>query len=350
MSSQPSSRSIFYKVATKEDHYTQLLCNLMQRSDDFRLAVLNKFLGDNSLASQIRADQIDTQIPFGKQGRPDVVVESPILRAAIEVKLDRRRPCTDNQLPPDAEDLSGYCSFLSEGRSAIRRLWFLVPGAWSFLQETDARLKAFKERQPSIDSRIVLWEDILALLKQEQFSRDPLLVEFRLLLEAEFRSVQFTRKEIEMMTDAAMNTRVIFKASYVVDGIAKECKKEEFSFDGPKHDNLGEQYGLEFYRKARGSQGRDASYFFWFGIWSPVWEKHGKAVCFGISHKQAELKVFLQAYSGPTVEHVPEDSDDPLDKWTLGWITESELKEGDPIPKIWDRLKPILYSVLEAAA
>ena len=65
-----SGRSIFYKVATKEDDYTQLLCKLMQRPEGRRFAqtVMSLLLGDSLLASSIETEQIDPttfQVPVG---------------------------------------------------------------------------------------------------------------------------------------------------------------------------------------------------------------------------------------------------------------------------------------------
>ena len=51
---EKARESIFHKLVTKEDDYTQLLCNLMLRFDDFRAQVLSLFLEDRPLAYRIR--------------------------------------------------------------------------------------------------------------------------------------------------------------------------------------------------------------------------------------------------------------------------------------------------------
>jgi hypothetical protein len=131
-----SGRSTFYKVATKEDDYTQLLCNLMQRPEgrDFRTAVLSLLLGDPLLALSIEPEQISTQIIFPGAGRPDLVITSSTMIAAIEVKITRHRSCTDNQDLSD-DSLDGYWGFLKEAPKARKILSLVVPRDWKYLEE-----------------------------------------------------------------------------------------------------------------------------------------------------------------------------------------------------------------------
>ena len=114
MSEPFSGRSVFYKIAKKEDDYTQLLCNLMQRhgAEDFRLAVLSKLLCDPVLASQIEPEQIRTQVVVPGVGRPDLVIDAQTVHAVIEVKLNPRRGCTYYQTPPEDGTLYGYYEYL----------------------------------------------------------------------------------------------------------------------------------------------------------------------------------------------------------------------------------------------
>jgi hypothetical protein len=349
-----SGRSIFYKVATKEDDYTQLLCNLMQRPEgrDFRTAVLSLLLGDPLLALSIEPEQISTQIIFPGAGRPDLVITSSTMIAAVEVKITRHRSCTDNQDLSD-DSLEGYWGFLKEAREARKILSLVVPRDWKYLEENRERRNERRRRDTAVDlPPIVTWEQIFGMSKQ--FSHDPLHREFWRLLERDFGPIEFSQKEIEMIvSDAGLPIRAINKVSYLVDAIAKKCNGS-FSFDGPMHDRSGEQYGLEFYRKL--GKGRGDSFFFWFGVWSPFWEKYGKPLCFGISNnKHVEIEAFLGAYTGETNPDFCTDEFGALsDHWTLGWIPEEDLDEDlageDPVNRVWNRLRPILERVYAAGS
>jgi hypothetical protein len=344
MSQSVWDRSVFYKIATKEDDYTQLLCNLMQRPEgaSLRIKVLSLLL-DPELASIVAPNQIDTQVVITDAGRPDLIVESPEVRAAIEVKVNPHRRCTDYQVPSDDDSVEGYCGFLNRATASRKILSFLVPRDWEFLPRTQDRLKSLHERNPSIETKIVFWERVLELSKD--FLSDPLHVEFWRLLESDFGSVKFEEEEIEVAVNCpGLPIATIIKVGYVIDQIAEKCRKE-FSIDGPEHAKSGEQYGLEFYRVQRGSRGREKTYFFWFGIWSPYWEKEGRALCFGITNeKEAEKKAFERTYSGAT---------EPFRDYTLGWVSEadfmSDASGSDPATKIWKWLKPVLDAVYAAA-
>jgi len=356
-------KSIFDRVATKEDDYTQLLCNLMQRPEPegerLRTEVLAKLLGDPAIASRVKPHQISTQVVISEIGRPDLVVESNEVRAAIEVKLNRHRRCTDPQMAPNSDDgnLEGYCRFLLESSAnhKAKVLAFLVPGDWEYLSEKRRELAAFRKQYPSVRTPVVLWEEIFGLSKE--FAIDPLHIEFWKLLQADFGAVEFTTEEVQMAVNGeGLPITVFNKAAYLVDEIAEKCKQQfpKFSLDGPKHDKSGEEYGIHFYRQ-EARRDRDKTFFFWFGIWSAFWGRHGKALCFGVRNdKTAEREAFLQSYSGERpVEFCDGERRADSDVWTLGWIPEADYfvtDDGlDPVAKIWDWLKPLLDRVYAAA-
>lgn len=347
-----SGRSIFYKVARKEDDYTQLLCNLMQRPElegkRFRTAVLEELLNDTKLTPYIQPDHISTQRVIPGTGRPDLVIDAaPTVCALIEVKLNPRRGCTDNQTLEEGGTMGRYYKYLhlvsAERKVSRSILVFLVPGDWELLEKMRGDMKKFKGKYPSVETKIVLWEDIFKL--SERFSRNPLLREFRNLLYPEFSPVLFTDKEKKMaICGGSSPISTIIKAAYVVDMIAKKCKDNKYLFSSQKAEKDGEAYGMEFYRKRIGREHVKAP-FFWFGIWSPYWEKHGKALCFGVRDDwKAEKKAFLGSFDGKTSRF--SNPVDESDVWTLGWIPETDLI--DPVNKVWERLEPILKEVCTA--
>jgi len=129
----------FHKVATKEDDYTQILCNLMKRQEgkELRTSVLSMILGNSDLASQVSPDQIDTQVSMREAGRPDLIVESPVVYAVIEVKLNPRRGLT-------AYQFGGYSIFFASATAPRKVLAFLVPANWQYQQLLDKDLERFK--------------------------------------------------------------------------------------------------------------------------------------------------------------------------------------------------------------
>ncbi|MGO8719715.1 MAG: hypothetical protein ACLQMO_10910 [Acidobacteriaceae bacterium] len=276
-------RSIFYKVATKEDDYTQPLCNLMQRpgAKGFRSAVLSKILGDPVLASQIGPDQICTQMGVPGAGRPDLVIDAPTVRALVEVKLDPHRHCTENQLPPDGETIEGYCGFLKTASAARKILSFLVPGDWKYPQDTCDRINDLRQCEDSIEiPRPVLWEEIFSLSKQ--FSTDPLHLEFWRLLGSDFSPIEFTQEEVNVLINGVgLPVRAVIKGEYLVDKVAEKCHYGGFLVERPCHSKTGDEYGIAFYLKRKGRGLDYATLFFWFAMWTPYWEKSGKAICFG---------------------------------------------------------------------
>jgi hypothetical protein len=342
-----SELSIFHKVATKEDDYTQILCNLMKRQEgkELRTSVLSMILGNSDLASQVSPDQIDTQVSMREAGRPDLIVESPVVYAVIEVKLNPRRGLT-------AYQFGGYSIFFASATAPRKVLAFLVPANWQYQQLLDKDLEVFKKDNPSICTKVVQWEEIYRFHKQlfpDRIHADPIQVEFWRLLRHEFGGVEFSTEEIDMMVNGkGLQFTAFNKAAHVVDEIAEKCNKEEFIIAGPTHNVLSDEYGIYFYR-SKSDKARGRNHFFWFGIWSLYWEKRGRALCFGITNdKKAELDAFKNSYS-KTDEFCDGSPELASSVYTLGWI-EDELSasRNDSIPRIWESLKPILYKVYEA--
>ena len=275
-------------------------------------------------------------------GRPDIVIDSPEICALLEVKINPSRSLTANQEPAicEVKNRRNYLDFLARSKANERWLLFLVPENWKFLQMTRELLAELKRNNPLIRTGIVHWERILAMTAHNPNPQiaDPLVQEFRKLLERSFGPITFFEEEIKMLYSTEIPIRAIRKLDYIVTRVREECKSA-YKFDPLKSDKTGEEYGLNF-------KNGNGNYFFWFGIWSPFWETFGKPLCFGISDEMGPTvkKAFLAAYNGETVL---------FDNWTIGWIPEDDLREGtngnDPVYRIWNRLKPILEKVSAAA-
>jgi hypothetical protein len=131
-----ASGAVFYKLVNKEDDYTQLLCNLMQRNADFRNRVLRLFLSEKS-ASGVKPNHIQPQCVLPECGRPDVVIRTPELCAVVEVKTDTKRPLSPNQEPASygQKELKGYVGFLRGYKVREQWLVFLVPQNWEYRED-----------------------------------------------------------------------------------------------------------------------------------------------------------------------------------------------------------------------
>jgi hypothetical protein len=304
--------------------------------------VLSKILKDPELAKKITPDQLDTQESIEGAGRPDLIVNSPNVYAVIEAKLNPRRGLTEYQR-------GGYSRFFDSIAASQKVLIFVVPENYQFKSCVDQELEDFQKKYPSIDTRIVNWEEIYALHKQlfaSTIQADPIQIEFWRLLKHEFGGVEFSTEEIDMMVKGkGLQFTVFNKAAYVVDEIAKKCEEEEFIVAKPTHNILNDEYGVYFYRSEPDKK-HEKNYFFWFGIWSLYWEKRGRALCFGITNdKKYELNAFKKLCS--KTDEFPDGSPESESSvYTLGWI-EDELSalNNDSIPQIWKRLKPILDGV-----
>lgn len=137
--------SIFKNLVTREDDFTQLLFNLMERSDRFRTKLLESLLPGIS-AAKITAEEIGIQTILWGDGRPDIEVSTSDLYALVEVKVELGCGLTWNQEVEHGSpgELKGYFRALSNRKEWDRRLIYLVPRHWihlSKLQKSLARQK-----------------------------------------------------------------------------------------------------------------------------------------------------------------------------------------------------------------
>jgi hypothetical protein len=138
MTTEEKNHSLFHKLITKEEDYTQLLYNLMVRFPDFRVAVLLLFLRDRQLVDQIETRHLSTQLILKEGGRPDLAIESPEVFALVEVKLNEKRGLTACQVPTtlDEQDIRSYFAYAARAKGKRKAVFFLVPDGWRPRSET----------------------------------------------------------------------------------------------------------------------------------------------------------------------------------------------------------------------
>lgn len=327
--------SIFYKLVTNEDAYTQLLCNLMVRFDDFRKLVLQLFLQEDE-ALQIAPHEIHTQKVLPGCGRPDIVIRTAEICALVEVKVNRGRDLTTNQdlTACDDRDVDNYVRFLLDGPWPARSLIFLVPEDWTHRDRVQISLNVLKKTHPSITSKVVTWERVLEVLRTVSPQSDQFVEEFRKLLSARFGPVNFSTEETVMLTnDFATAYRTVRKLEALVDETKTRARALKYRCEGPSQREKKDDYGVYF-------QNDKGNYVLWFGIWLDFCEREGFPMCIGIQdeweHSVPELKKSFIANCRETPI--------PFDGWNVIGIRPRAFDE-KPAEALWSQLRPILESV-----
>ena len=131
-----SKPNIFHRLVTKEDDYTQLLCNLILRFSDFRRKTL-ALLFSEEIANQFSEGQlnIDTQVNLPDHGRPDAAIRATDLLALLEVKVHANCGPGPNQ-NIDVEEPRGYAAYLMGRSEPNCWLVYLVLIGPAFLYQT----------------------------------------------------------------------------------------------------------------------------------------------------------------------------------------------------------------------
>jgi hypothetical protein len=333
--------SIFFKLVTNEDSFTQLLRNLMVRSAGFRGRVLSLFLPEET-AFRIRADELHTQQELLRCGRPDLVIDSQVLYAVIEVKVSLRRGVTEHQGYVDSREVepTTYVGFLArvEGRQSC--LAYIVPKRWAFhkdLEDSLDRIRNDKRFARVLVPCPIYWEQLLTVVERAaKESRDPFLEEFSKLLFLEFGPIRFQEDEMQMLYSKDFSTayRTLRKAESLVDDVRArtaaylkswERGVPQYTFPRESDENA---YG--FYVS------RDGHYFLWFGIWLDV---ATSPLCFGVEEGWGGSGLqerFSDSCKGGTVR---------VDKYLLRLVAREAFQSDDPVETIWSLLLPSLEAI-----
>jgi hypothetical protein len=342
--------SVFYKLVTKEDSYTQLLCNLMTRCVDFRAHALRLLLLESQASSGL--GRFDTQTRLPECGRPDIVIHTDEICALMEVKINPKRRLTAYQELPfcgddDTSDSftrklltsKNYFGFLHRQRWAAEKwLVFLVPKDWRDRDRVQKLLVALKRTHPDINTHIAYWESVVDIIRNTGSPiTNPLLEEFGNLLAERFPLLQFSKEEASMLfsKDFVGPLVALRQLDEVVAQIWKEAKKSKLDSTEPKQPRKDE-YGIYF------KVGK--KWPLWFGVWTEFWKEEGKPLCFGIQHDpsgQAYIKAFKASYKGERMEFKDEEGN----VWTMGWVSQEDLESKDCAERVWSILKPVIQAI-----
>jgi hypothetical protein len=315
--------SIFNKIVRTEDAYTQLLCNLMQRNDEFRDGVLGLFLSNNSL-SKITSHHLRTQTVLPECGRPDIVIDAPDTFVVVEAKVNLKRSLTKHQRP--AKEIRGYSEFIRRSPVDDGLLVFLVPRGWEYCEEVEDALDPSSRGYAGVKGEVIYWEQILDVAGTMR-SPDTFLDEFSKLLQC-FALMTFSSEEVERMHSKS-SIRDLLKLQHLVKQIRKRAKK--------KYTVSLSQDSVEsgFYLANGG---------FWCGIWADAWEQ-GLPLTFGVPDQAlGKMPTVLKAFQKACTEGTKRIGD-----YTVGWVPQEMLEGDGALDKIWKRLDPIMDKVNKAA-
>ena len=191
------NESIFHRIVSSENSYTQLLCNTLKREPSLLGDLLG--LADIELGDPIESKDIRTLVHLNGCGQADLCIQTDKLAVIFEVKTDPRRPLEPTQHLRGK--LQSYQHWLedrrAEGRDAC--LIYLVPGNWDYRQDNVNEIAEYKRmgREWSIKVGQTYWGNFLQLLSEsDSRTRSPNIDEFRLLLMERFAPINFRSKRL----------------------------------------------------------------------------------------------------------------------------------------------------------
>jgi len=322
--------SIFHKLVTKENSYSQLLCNLMNRGDRFCGMILALFLKEEApFTGKIRVEG-QKRLPK-RHGQPDLVIETSEWYVIIEVKTERHCARTKRQ---ELGATNGYLSHLrgiEDGRRVA--LIFLVPQNWKFKKAVESDAKQKHGRQ-GVSIAIRTWGELIRILPDEDRT-NSILYHFRLLLEERFGSIKFEEEEVNALFNSEIPIDTVLKLNAVLEGLRQKAGKRTATDMAMDKDESG------FYLR------KGKRWLLFVGCWQTFWnEGYHYPICFGTEDESPKVKkafrdAFQRTYKAEAIA---------FGKWTMGWVpTEDFNGPDDPVEKIWGRLELIWQAVAKAA-
>jgi hypothetical protein len=331
-----ASNSIFRKVVSNENSYTQLLCNLMIRFQGFGNSVLEHLLPPG-YASHINDTEIQTQHRLREGGCPDILIRSSGVLALVEVKLDPQRGLTNRQAQSDEAEDRTYLDFLSKEKDRKTCLTFLIPKRWHDRRGLDSEFKNFEKQSKysNVEKRIVCWEEVLDIARSSvQKTGEPLLGEFLLQLMEEFMPITFSSEEVAALfsSDFVGRFETIRKLEILVDEIDEKVKKNKYARLPTRRPD---EFGIYF-------KDSECEAEIWFGIWPEFWKHQAAPLSFGIKSGNKSLVEAFRALCGGPAES--------YGGYTIRSFGPEFMKTFDPVEKIWEQLEPVLKRVLGLGA
>jgi len=329
------TESIFDDLVYDENSMTLLLRNMMRHFTFLKL-FLSAFLSDAD-ALRIASSDIHTQVRLGDFGQPDMLIRTGELCALIEVKFAEGRGCTDNQP-------TSYFAYL-QTLAAVPKRWlvFLVPKDSICHEEIRRDLEEGRARYGDIQVKVVDWENVLGILNRiDPKVRDPLVEQFRKLLDARFGPVAFSMEESRMLVsdDFAKAYTTLRKLEDVVDGIREKAQAApRYGSVSPSvRADKSEEYGIYF----RNGQGRD---YVFFGFWLDYFKQENLPLCICIQDKSKDgmpqlETAFFRKFKGRTTR---------CKDWDVSGIPQNLMESENPVEEIWEFLKPVLGELLASS-
>jgi hypothetical protein len=330
-------KSIFHRIVTKEDSYTQLLCNTLKREPSLLGDLLEK--AEIKLRDPIKSEDIRTQVRLNGCGTADLLIQTDKLSVIFEVKTDQHRPLEETQKLD--VNRQGYKHWLEDKKAKEKYeagLVYLVPGNWEYRTDNANSIESYKKnsKRLAINACQIYWDDVLQCLqKNDSRTRDPIIVEeFRLLLMERFGPINFSTEENKRMFTPEFQMETVIKLNAVLEGLrARVAKKES--------ESVSASYEFGFYLK-KGK--RDLLFV---GLSKECWDAgHHQPICFGVDNKDLRVKeAFIKAFR---IEYKKDPISIDAMGWTMGWVTQEDFNRfvtADAINEIWNNLGHIWESV-----
>lgn len=341
------NKSIFHRIVSKEDEYTQLLCNMLQREEGLLRDLFDEVgLG---VTKTIKPEEIRTKVCLSNGGEgwgeADLIIQSdepPKVCAIFEVKTSPYRKLEKTQQLD--EEPKSYRCWLEKKKAEEYDAWlvYLVPGDWEYKQDNDKNIEAYRRKggENTIHVRYIFWEDVLRLLQLNDPPRNsPFIIEqFRLLLMDRLGPISFTSEEIKCMFKPDFPMETIIKLNSVLDGLKQKATKKATLKQAGDSNEFG------FYLT-------DGKRELFIGLWLNFWNAgYYFPICFGIQDEDSRVKeefskAFLEAFGKSPISI--EDG-----QWTMGWVPQEEFNRFETasgaINEIWAKLAPIWKRVKEA--
>jgi hypothetical protein len=250
-------KTIFDKLVNDEDDFTELFCNML-KFKEFE-AIISDYLGLKN-----KEVSVDSQYRTKKNGRPDLVISYDDGIEFIEVKVGDRK-LTKNQ--PE-----GYIKELSAKNEQNKKLYFIIPKNYYYINDLKNRINQIKEI--GIPIQIKYWEEFFEYCKLKKlYSRDKVFYEYYSLLKSWFgyETVHFTKEEQKVMKE---NGKIMHKAGKWLDSISSLLEQKGYA---PEWSDGLYEIGIYINKKD--------IYYGWVGIWFSLWENTGDCFIYTISNK-----------------------------------------------------------------